>query len=384
MTVDIGGVEVHGSFDERFAGTVEQFAENIRAGADIGVSFALSMDGEMLVDIWAGSKDKGGTQPWQEDTIVNVYSSTKTVSFLCALVAADRGLIDFDERVATYWPEFAAGGEQDVRVWHLMNHAAGLAGLDEPVSTADIYDWDRITTLLAAQKPWWEPGSASGYHALTQGWLIGEVIRRVTGQTIGQFLQHEIAGPLGADFFIGVPDAEFGRIGNLIVPEETSSISLSDDPDSIASRTFANPAANARDSWTDEWRRAEIPAANGHGNARSLVRLQTPLACGGSAFGVDLVSAETARMIMEPRIEGTDLVLGVPMTFGLGFGLNRGPIPMSPNENACFWGGWGGSSVLIDQDARIAMSYVMNRMFPGLLGDTRSYNLRGKAYEELG
>lgn len=384
MTVDVGGVEVHGSFDERFVGTVEQFAENIRTGDDIGASFALSKDGEMLVDIWAGSKDEAGAQPWQEDTIVNVYSSTKTVSFLCALVAADRGLIDFDERVANYWPEFAANDKQDVRVWHLMNHAAGLAGLDEPVSTADIYDWDRITTLLAAQKPWWEPGSASGYHALTQGWLIGEVIRRVTGQSIGQFLQHEIAGPLGADFFIGVPDAEFDRIGNLIVPEKTSSISLSDDPDSIASRTFANPAANARDSWTDEWRRAEIPAANGHGNARSLVRLQTPLACGGSAFGVDLVSAETARMIMKPRIEGTDLVLGVPMTFGLGFGLNRGPIPMSPNENACFWGGWGGSSVLIDQDARIAMSYVMNRMFPGLLGDTRSYNLRGKAYEELG
>lgn len=384
MSVEVDGVVVHGHFDERFSGTVELFAENLKAGNDVGASFALSKDGEMVMDIWGGSLDEAGEQPWQENTIVNVYSSTKTVSFLCALIAADRGLIDFDAPVADYWPEFKAGGKESVKVWHLMNHAAGLSGLDQPISGEDLYDWDLITGLLEAQAPWWEPGTATGYHAITQGHLIGEVIRRVTGKSFGQFLADEVAGPLEADFYVGVPESEFPRIGNLIVPEDSKAQSLSEDPGSVADRTFQSPATDAQDSWTDAWRKAEIPAANGHGNARSLVRLQTPLACGGSAFGVDLLSAETAKMIMTPRIEGTDLVLGVPMTFGLGFGLNRGPIPMSPNENTGFWGGWGGSSVIVDQDARVAMSYVMNRMYPGLLGDTRSYHLRGKAYKELG
>ncbi len=385
MSADVGGVAVHGYFDERFAGTVEVFAGNFQNGEDIGASFALSKDGEMIVDIWAGHLDEAREVAWEENTIVNVFSSTKTVSFLCALVLAGRGLLDFDAPVSTYWPEFAQNGKESVLVWHLMNHAAGLSGMDVPVSSSDFYDWDKITGLLAAQAPWWEPGTASGYHALTQGYLIGEVVRRIAGKTLGEFVRDEIAGPLDADFFVGVPDEAFPRIGNLIVPQGTNSNNqkLNDDPDSISQRTFANPNPRAEDSWTPEWRRAEIPAANGHGNARSLVRIQTPLACGGSAFGVDLFSAKTAGSVMEPRIEGDDLVLMVPFTFGLGFALNRGPIPMSPNKNACFWGGWGGSSVLIDQDARVAMSYVMNKMFPGLLGDTRSYMIRQQAYEDL-
>lgn len=383
MSQDIGGIIVHGSFDDRFDRTIEQFAENFRTGADLGASFALSSEGEMVVDIWAGFTDAEKTRPWQADTIVNVFSSTKTVSFLCALVLSDRGELNFDAPVADYWPEFAASGKQDIPVWHLMNHAAGLSGLDKDTVTADFYDWDKMTGLLAEQAPWWEPGTATGYHALTQGWLIGEVVRRITGQSIGQFLQDEIAGPLGADFFIGVPDSAFPRIGHLLVPEGTNDTN-SAEAGSIASRTFMNPQPRAEDSWTDEWRRAEIPAANGHGNARSLVRLQTALACGGSAFGVDLMSEETAKLVMQERISGNDLVLDVPTSFGLGFALNRGPIPMSPNPNACFWGGWGGSSVLVDQDARVAMSYVMNQMFPGLLGDERSYLIREKAYLDLG
>ena len=153
---------------------------------------------------------------------------------------------------------------------------------------------------------------------------------------------------------------------------------------SIADRTFASPAPRAEDSWTDIWRRAEMPAVNGHGNARSLVRLQTPLACGGSAFGVDLMSEKTARSVMQEHISGMDLVLEVPLTFGLGFGLSRDPVRLSPNDNACYWGGWGGSSVVVDQDARLAMSFVMNKMFPGALGDLRSFNLSQQVYMDLG
>jgi CubicO group peptidase (beta-lactamase class C family) len=265
-----------------------------------------------------------------------------------------------------------------------MDHAAGLSGMDEPVTSEDWYDWEKMTSALARQKPWWEPGTATGYHAVTQGYLIGEVIRRVAGKSFGEFLRDEVAGPLGADFYVGVPESEFPRIGNLVLPEEELVLTGGTNPESMASRTFANPRAKARESWSDAWRKAELPAVNGHGNARSLVRLQTPLACGGSAFGVDLVSEETARMIMEPRIAETDRVLGVPLTFGLGFALNRGPVPLSPNLNTCFWAGWGGSSVVIDQDAGIAMSYVMNKMFPSLLGDLRGHSIRSQAYKDIG
>ena len=381
MTADFDGVSVFGEFDERFERTIAQFASHFQSGQDVGASFAMSVDGEMVIDVWAGTQDEAGQIPWEKDTIVNVYSSTKTVSFLCALLAADRGLIDFDSPVATYWPEFAAAGKESVLVWHLMNHAAGLSGLNRSVSLEEMCNHELMAEMLAGQAPWWEPGSATGYHALTQGYLIGEVIRRVTGKTLGEYTREELAGPLGADFHIGVPDSEFSRIANLIPGEAETPTA---EPGSIAGRTFASPAPIATDSWTDIWRRAEIPAANGHGNARALCRLQTPLACGGSAFGVDLMSEDTARSVMKERISGMDAVLGAPLVFGLGFGLSREPVLLSPNKNACYWGGWGGSSVLVDQDARASISYVMNKMFPGTLGDSRSFSIVQQAYQDLG
>jgi CubicO group peptidase (beta-lactamase class C family) len=288
--------------------------------------------------------------------------------------------LDFDANVASYWPEFAAAGKENVKVWHVMDHAAGLSGLEVNVEPEDLYDWDKIVNLLAEQAPWWEPGTASGYHALTQGYLIGEIVKRVSGVSIGNFFQNEIAKPLDADFYIGVPESEFGRIGNLF-PAGDGRAETGDDPDSIAGRTFSNPASPASNSWTDEWRKAEIPAANGHGNARSVAKLQAPLACKGSAFGVDLFSQSTAESVMKERISGMDLALGVPIGFGLGFGLNSELMPLSPNDNACYWGGWGGSSILVDQDARLSVSFVMNRMFEGLLGDPRSYNLVQTVYK---
>ena len=373
-------VEVNGFCDEKFASVREMFASSIEEERDIGASFALTLDGEMVIDIWGGHLDAERTKPWQEDTIVNVYSTTKTMSFLCALVLADRGQLDFDANVASYWPEFAAAGKENVKVWHIMDHAAGLSGLEVDVEPEDLYDWDKIVNLLAEQAPWWEPGTTSGYHALTQGYLIGEIVKRVSGLSIGTFFQNEIAKPLGADFFIGVPESEFGRIGNLF-PAGEGRAETGDDPDSIAGRTFRNPASPATNSWTDEWRKAEIPAANGHGNARSVAKLQAPLACKGSAFGVDLFSQSTAESVMKERISGMDLALGVPIGFGLGFGLNSELMPLSPNDNACYWGGWGGSSILVDQDARLSASFVMNKMFEGLLGDPRSYNLVQAVYK---
>ncbi len=376
-------VDVQGYCDEKFTGVRELFAANIEEGRDVGASFALTIDGEMVIDIWGGHLNEQKTQPWQENTIVNVYSTTKTMSFLCALLLADRGELNFDANVSDYWPEFSAAGKEKVKVWHIMDHAAGLSGMDVEVTPEDLYDWDKIVNLLAEQKPWWEPGTASGYHAITQGYLIGELVRRVTGESIGAFFRQEIAQPLAADFHIGVPESEFGRIGDLIPSDGGELVGANDDPDSIASRTFRNPASPAVNSHTDRWRKAEIPAANGHGNARSVAKLQAPLACGGSAFGVDPFSRTTAESVMRERISGTDLALRFPIAFGLGFGLNSQLMPLSPNKNVCFWAGWGGSTVLVDQDARLSASFVMNKMFAGLMGDVRSYNLVQRVYEVL-
>lgn len=376
--------EVRGHWDARFDAVCDKFADNMAKGEDVGASFAASIDGEMVIDIWGGYLDKERQTPWQKDTIVNVYSSTKTMSFLCALVLSSRGLIDFDARVADYWPEFAQNGKQGVLVWHFMAHAAGLSGLDEKVVVEDLYDWDYITGLLAAQAPWWAPGTASGYHAVTQGFLIGELVRRVTGKSLGRFFREEIAEPLDADFHIGVPETEFHRIGDLIPPDTPSSEMNLVGKKSIAARTFRSPSAgSAKTSRTPGWRKAEIPAANGHGNARAIARLQTPLACGGTAFGITLMSEATAKSALIERISGKDLVLGVPLRFGLGFGLNSDVMPISPNPNTGYWGGWGGSSVLVDQDARISASFVMNKMIDNILGDRRSYDLVQTLYRCL-
>lgn len=375
--------EIHGFCDEKFSAVRDAFAKNFEEKDEVGASVALTVEGEFVVDLWAGYKNADGTEPWEEDTIVNVYSTTKTMAALCALVLSDRGELDFYAPVSTYWPEFAQNGKEKVEVRHFMSHSAGLSGMDEPMRGDDLYDWDKMVEALARQAPWWEPGSASGYHALTQGHLIGEVVRRITGKSLGAFFQSEIAEPLAADFHIGTGEQHFDRIGELIPPTQNIGEQTGGDADSIAARTFKNPAANAKVSGTPGWRKAEIPAANGHGNARSVVRAQTPVANGGSAFGVDLLSAEGAARIFDEQTNGKDLALGVPMRFGMGYGLTGDQVPMGPNEHIAYWGGWGGSTIVADQDAHLCMSYVMNKMFAGLLGDTRGFSLLQAAYRSL-
>jgi len=373
--------EIHGSCDPRFEGIRDAMAANFSDHNDVGACVAVSLEGEMVVDLWGGHRDAAKTLPWEEDTIVNVYSSTKTMAALCALVLADRGQLDFHAKVSDYWPEFAQNGKEQVEVRHFMSHSAGLSGLDEPCAPPEVYDWDHVVNALAKQAPWWEPGTASGYHAITQGHLIGEVVRRITGKSIGEFFAQEIAGPLGADFHIGTDESHFDRIGELIPP--ASEPAAAADGASIAARSFRSPAIDATHSRTAEWRKAEIPAANGHGNARSIVRVQTAVANLGSAWGVDLMSEASARRVFEEQTNGTDLVLDVPLVFGLGYGLSNPLMPMGPNEHIAYWGGWGGSTVVVDQDARLCVSYVMNRMEGDLLGDMRGFSILQAAYASL-
>ncbi len=373
--------EIHGNCHERFAPVRAAFESNFSERGDLGASVAVSYQGEIVVDLWGGHRDRAASEPWQEDTIANVYSSTKTMAALCLLVLADRGEVDLYEKVARYWPEYAQNGKEATEVRHFLSHSAGLSGMDEPMAGDDVYDWDKMVDALARQAPWWEPGTASGYHALTQGHLIGEVVRRVTGQSLGTFFRTEIAEPLGADFHIGTPREHFPRIAELDPPKTSPAGEAAED--SIAARTFRNPAVSAHAAATDGWRLAEIPAANGHGNARAIVRVQTAVANLGSAFGVNLMSEAGARRVFDEQTNGQDLVLGVPLRFGMGYGLSSQVMPMGPNEHIAYWGGWGGSTVVVDQDARLCVSYVMNRMAADLLGDMRGFSLLGAAYASL-
>ncbi|NQY12601.1 MAG: beta-lactamase family protein [Henriciella sp.] len=373
-------VAISRHYEERFAGVKTAFENNFEAQDEIGASVAISLEGEIVVDLWGGHLSRDKTTLWTENTITNVWSSTKTMAAMCLLVLADKGELDLHAPVSRYWPEFAAAGKDKVEVRHFMSHMAGLSGMDTPVEGDAMYDWDWMVRELAAQAPWWEPGTVSGYHALTQGHLLGEVVRRITGQTLGAFYKQEIADPLGADFHIGTPDSEFSRISPLETPKSSPAIA---DADSIAARTFKNPAVDAAQAMDDGWRKAEIPAANGHGNARSIVRAQTPMANGGEAFGKQILSEAGTRRVFEQQASGIDLVLGIPLVLGMGYGINNPDMPLGPNKNIAFWGGYGGSIVLIDQDARLCMSYVMNRMEPGLTGDLRGFSLIMAAYQAL-
>ncbi len=373
--------ETDGTFDEQFAGVRDALAHTLDSGLDVGASVAVVVDDQLVVDVWGGWADEAKTVPWARDTITNVWSSTKTMCNLCALILADRGELDLHGPVARYWPEFAQSGKSRVEVRHLLGHTAGLSAWAEPVKAEDLYDWDRMCDLLAAQEPWWEPGTASGYHALTQGFLVGEVVRRITGQSLGSFFAKEVAGPLGADFHIGLPPGNDARVANVIPPPPLAVEGL--DPDSVAARTLSNPALDAAVAWTDGWRRAEIPAANGHGNARSVVAVQSAVAQGGEARGVRLLSEKGCAAIFEEQARGTDLVLGIPLRIGMGYGINGGELPLGPNPRTCFWGGWGGSVVVVDLDARMTVAYMMNRMGEGTVGDVRGYSIVMAAYAAL-
>lgn len=329
-------VEIRGSWDARYAGVAEALAgalERDRAGA----SAAVFVDGAPVVDAWGGFRDAERTLPWERDTLVPVWSTTKTMVALCALILADRGDLDLDAPVARYWPEFAAAGKEGVLVRHLLGHTAGLPEWERPVTAADLCEGRALTAALAAQAPAWPPGEAGGYHAVTYGSLVGEVIARVSGRSAGRFFADEVAGPLGADFHIGLPAEHDHRVAALI-------------PDPAGDRPGGFPVGVA-DAGTAAWRRAEVPAVNGHGNARSVALVQSVLAGGGRAGGVRLLSAAGCERVFEEQFRGVDRVLGQSIRWGLGYRLEG---------RTCSWGGWGGSVVLVDVDQRMSVAYTMN------------------------
>lgn len=367
---NMGTVTIDGFCDLKFQAAADAIQRNFDTGADVGASFCVAIEGEVVVDLWGGYADAARTRPWTKDTIVNVYSTTKTMMALTALMLADRGLIDFDAPVAKYWPEFAAAGKGAIKVSHLMSHSAGLSGWKEPLTIEDLYGWDRACALLAAQMPFWMPGSAAGYHGITQGHLVGEVVRRVTGKSLGTIFREEIAQPLDADFHIGLPASEDSRVAEIIPQTEPSP-----DDQLISELTlnmFMNPGRGSYDVNSRAWRAAEIPAANGHGNARSIAQIHSILANAGSVKGQRFMSEASCRAALKPQTRGLDIVTGMDFQFGLGFGLPSSVLE-TKNPNTIFWGGHGGSLAVIDMDACTTFGYAMNRMVHGgTVGDVRS------------
>ncbi|MFG2573896.1 serine hydrolase domain-containing protein [Streptomyces sp. NPDC048481] len=382
--------QVHGHCDPRFAAVRAAFEENFRARGELGAAVSVTVDGVTVADLWGGWADPARTRAWERDTLVNVWSTSKGPTALCAHVLADRGLLDLDAPVAAYWPEFAAAGKEGVLVRHLLSHRAGLAGLREPHSLEQLYDWELTTARLAATEPWWEPGTRSGYHALTFGFLVGEVVRRVSGLLPGAFLEREVTGPLGVDFTIGLAEKEAGRAAELVHPPAAPSSGQAAAfgrlaPAAVAALT--NPLAGAAEANSPGWRAAEIPAANGHGTARAVAALYGVLAGRGAYGGHRVLSAGAAERVREGQGACRDLVLGAGFDheteIGLGLWLSGPNGSYGPNPRAFGHDGFGGSCGLADPEAGVSLGYVMNRMGPHIADDPRKTALVDAVYRSL-
>jgi CubicO group peptidase (beta-lactamase class C family) len=361
--------DIQGSYDELFAAVPGALAELLEGG-DAGASVAVFVDGEPVVDVWGGFADADRTIPWHRDTITNVWSVTKTMTALCALVLADRGELDLAAPVGRYWPEFAVAGKENVLVRHLLAHTAGLPDWDGQVE--DLYDWPSATARLAAQAPQWEPGRAAGYHSLTQGFLVGEVVRRITGQSLGGFFAQEVAGPLGADFHIGLAAEHDHRVALTVPPPSRDEDYAASAPGGSAPPAVG-PGVRVRDGNSVAWRRAQIPAASGFGHARSVALVQSVMACGGAVGGLRLLSRAGCDRAREEQFRGVDRVLGMTVRYGLGYGLFGGTYG---------WGGWGGSIVMIEPDDRAVVAYVTNQMREPA-DDNRGLEILMAAYDGL-
>jgi CubicO group peptidase (beta-lactamase class C family) len=345
---------IHGSCTDAYQGVRDAFANNFESG-DLGASCAVTVDGELVVDLWGGHSDLARTKEWQRDTIVNVWSTTKMVTALCTLMLHDRGVISIDEPMATYWPEFAAAGKEGVLVRHVLGHTAGLSLFRDEVDELTVFDWDECCRRLAAQAPLWTPGDGSGYHAETQGWLLGELIRRTDGRTVGTFFREEVAEPRDIDFHLGVPDRHHDRIAEIATYHSIPIISQAPELQ-VNGRSNAGRSASLAN--TGSWRRAELPASNGHGNARSVALAMAPLANGGDS----LISPKTIERCFEVQSDQIDRMLGRKMRLGIGFGLNSEESPLGVNDRTLWWAGWGGSMCVIDVENNMTVSYTMNRM----------------------
>ncbi|KAJ6098823.1 hypothetical protein N7467_000358 [Penicillium canescens] len=365
--------DTHGSCDPAFNRIRDLLQERLTSGDELGASLCVNIDGKNVLDIWGGYADAAKTRPWEEDTLTVVWSCSKIVSALAALTLVDRGQLDVEERVSTYWPEFAANGKED----QILSHSSGLPSWEDPVTMEFVYDTKTSTEKLAQEAPWWTPGESHGYHMMTHGHLIGELVRRISGKGLKQFIDEEIAGPLGADFRLGVPEKDWARTADITPPPPPPGLDLVD-RESIAFKAMTHVPPVAETSMTPGFRKAELGAANGFGNARALARIGSMVSLKGTVDGKQYLSPKTKTVdqMIQERVRGPDLVIGLNLRFALGVALTPAePLPFVPEGTVCFWGGWGGSMIVMDLSRRMTLAYAMNRMSSGTLGNdnTKAY-----------
>ena len=382
---------IEGNCDSRFARMRDAMAENFALREEVGASVAVVIDGRPVVDLWAGFADAARIRPWTADTIMNVFSTTKGLTAMCAHRLASQGRLDIEAPVARYWPEYAAAGKERIPVRMLLNHRAGQPAIRKKLAVDSLYDWDLMTTSLASEEPWWEPGTIHGYHAVTFGYLLGEVIRRITRKSIGAYFRDEIARPLGIDAHIGLDAREDVRTADMIgsKPPGPGEFNLFAEaqkrPESATAAAFLNPPTllKIREINSRAWRGAEIPAANGHTNGRALARVYGALARGGSIDGVNVMAPERIESCSIEQSRGSDEVLMIPTRFSLGFMMSLPDSQMGPSPRAFGHPGAGGSIGFADPDARIGFGYAMNKMGSGILLDPRPRALIAALYESL-
>ena len=386
------GARIEGECDSGFSRVRDAFAENFDNRGEVGAAVAIVVDGRRVVDLWGGHRDEKRTRPWTRDTLVNVYSTTKGLMAVCAHQLVASGKLDLDAPVARYWPEFAQAGKKDLPVRYLLSHRAGLPAISKPLPAEALFDWDVMCSALAEQQPWWKPGEKHGYHAMTFGFLVGELIRRITGESPRDYLRTKLIAPLSADFQIGVSERDEDRVAEIIAaqppppgaPNPLAAL-MSANPDSVTAKTLANPPSVSAPGVSNSkaWRRAQLPAANGHGTARALAQLYGALSRGGEIGGVRVIAPEAIRRFSEEQSSGPDAVLLMPTRFSLGFMMSLPSASMGPGARSFGHPGAGGSLGFADPDAKIGFGYIMNQMNAGILIDQRATALINALYQSL-
>lgn len=372
-------IEIQGHCAPRHAALKDAFARNFAEDGEVGAAVAMVEDGETVVDLWAGIADPETGAPWQRDTMVCMMSVAKAVSALAVHMLSDRGVIALDTPVARYWPEFAQHGKEAVPVRWALSHLASVPVADAAPRDA-LYDWQAMVEGIAAQPPLWPPGTHPCYHTATMGFILGELVRRTDGRTIGQFLREEVAAPLGLDYQIGLTEAESTRCARMIPAAGTVLAVAQGGGDSLIARGWAQLPAG-EDFNSDGWRRAEVPSANGHGTARAIARLYSALARGGEIDGVRLLSPEARDRAIALQWHDRCAMSQLTFRMGLGFFLNSPPDrPMGPNPRTFGHSGAGGAQSFGDPDARIGFAYSPNRMHGGIDIGPRATRLVAAAF----
>lgn len=375
ITLDASEVPIDGVCEQRFSAVRDAFVENFAARGEPGAAIALSIHGKPVIDLWGGWKNAAKDQFWQRDTIVNFFSVSKALCTICVLRLVEQGHVSLDAPIADIWPEFVQNRKEKITLRHVLSHQSGLPSLQEPLPAGAMLDWASMANALARAAPWWEPGTAHGYHVNTFGFLLGEVARRVSGRTIGTILREDVAGPLGADVHIGLPPSQHSRVAEYLWPATTSQQAMPSAEDSMRFNAYWNPPGISGGGYvnTPEWRSAEIPSTNGHGNARGIARVYSALVEGGELDGVRIVSKNMLVEATKEQSSGFDLINQRPSRFGLGFQLTQTERPLGPNPFAFGHFGAGGSLGFCDPDTGVAFGYVTNDMGP------RWQNPRNKA-----